>query len=446
MHRLLAKQPNDRFAFPHEVTSSIAPFTVGQNLAQLVATDSPPVADPELASTFHHASSAEIGTGSNLDCGDLSPLSVAAQPLSAPKLQSGSAASQSGDKSPHSKWRRLVAALVFGGAAVVVLCGIVIIIRDEKGNEKARLKLDKKDKIEIVQDDHDSKLATPTADAATPKKIVIGPLVPRPPMVPLDLKPLPIDIKPGSPMSPCALVARPASLDGVLSWTIELRQPRGYTLGLAYNPDGTLFASGGSDHVVRIWDAKTYALLKVLAGGSTEAAIHSVNWSPDGKYLAAGFTDGVRIWEAKSGQLMKHLQPKEGWQYCNSMRWSPDGKWIAAGGSSNHVALWDATDRWRLRWLKGHSGQVDALAWSPDAKQLASGCIDKTVRIWDVASDESRRTLEPHDAWIRWLDWSPDGLMLVSSEYDKRSRIWNVVTGGLLDVLPDIPVAHSACR
>src|SRR5439155_13894982 len=173
--------------------------------------------------------------------------------------------------------RRIRTALAWAGAAAVVLCGIVIIIRDEKGNEKVRLKLDKKDTIEIVNDESDSKPATPTADAATttadaatPKKIVIGPPVPRPPMVPLDLKPLPIDIKPGSPMSPCALVARPAPLDSVLSWTIELRQPRGGIWGLAYNPDGTLFASGGDDHVVRIWDAKSYALVKVFASGSTE--------------------------------------------------------------------------------------------------------------------------------------------------------------------------------
>ncbi len=62
VHRLLAKQPDARFAVPHEVASTIAPFTVGHNLAQLVATSGPLVAEPELASTFQHLSASQVRT------------------------------------------------------------------------------------------------------------------------------------------------------------------------------------------------------------------------------------------------------------------------------------------------------------------------------------------------------------------------------------------------
>ena len=73
-------------------------------------------------------------------------------------------------RKPDLRW------LAFAGAAAFVLFGIVIIIRDEKGNEKARLKLDGKDKIEIVQDGDESNSSTaPATKVIEPNKTVCQP-------------------------------------------------------------------------------------------------------------------------------------------------------------------------------------------------------------------------------------------------------------------------------
>ena len=57
----------------------------------------------------------------------------------------------------------------------------------------------------------------------------------------IQLEPLP-PIKGGEPLSPLALVARPAEIKGVQSWTIETRNPRGQLLTVAYSPDGRWLA------------------------------------------------------------------------------------------------------------------------------------------------------------------------------------------------------------
>ena len=75
-----------------------------------------------------------------------------------------------------------------------------------------------------------------------------------------------------------------------------LEEHEGSVHSVAFSPDGKFLASGGDDHTVRIWSVETGECLKVLK--EQESSVHSVAFSPDGKFLASGGRDKiVRIWE-----------------------------------------------------------------------------------------------------------------------------------------------------
>ena len=75
-----------------------------------------------------------------------------------------------------------------------------------------------------------------------------------------------------------------------------------YTVNaLALNTDGTLLFSGSRDKTIKIWDANSFELLKVIEGIRDGGHLNSVNsllWSPEKKYLISGSDDkSIGIWK-----------------------------------------------------------------------------------------------------------------------------------------------------
>jgi hypothetical protein len=171
------------------------------------------------------------------------------------------------------RWRRVLVAagllLLLGGAAAAV----VVIIRDRAGKEVARVVVPEGGSA-VVQDDARER----------------GKVKEQPP--PKDNGPLPADLLPplgpGEPMSPLALVQRPAPLPGVRSWSILTRDvvPSQTAFALAYRPDGKRLAVGGFDGSVHIYEPDTGRLVQALLAESMP--LYALTWSPDGRVLAGG--------------------------------------------------------------------------------------------------------------------------------------------------------------
>ncbi len=188
---------------------------------------------------------------------------------------------------------------------------------------------------------------------------------------------------------------------------------------LAFSPDGKAIAVGTSVGQVKVFDAKTGALIQSLDDEKAKEAdkqtpdkfkavrralgnVHALAFSPDGNTLVtAGGAIGMeslvfdaierstlrptgpgrlKVWDVKTGELKFDLAGHD--EHANAVAISPDGHWLASGGNwsghehGNGAIIWDLENGKKLRTIaSAANGGTWSVAFSPDSKMLAVGSI-----------------------------------------------------------------------
>ncbi|MCC3456812.1 NACHT domain-containing protein [Microcoleus sp. PH2017_08_TRC_O_A] len=162
-------------------------------------------------------------------------------------------------------------------------------------------------------------------------------------------------------------------------------------------------------------------------------SVRSVIFSPDGKLLAIGDTDGVvRLWEASTGREIFTCQGHT--NVVESVAFSPDGQILASGSYENKIKLWDVKTGECFKVLQGHTESVMSVTFHPDGNILASGSFDRTIRLWDIHTGECCQILQDHTKVVFSVAFHPTGEMLASGSGDKTVRLWNIHTGECLKI------------
>ncbi|KAJ3209227.1 POC1 centriolar protein A, partial [Entophlyctis luteolus] len=125
-----------------------------------------------------------------------------------------------------------------------------------------------------------------------------------------------------------------------LTWGPLVSSMSGHTgevTSVAYNPDGSLIASGSYDCTVRVWNPLSGALVSELKGHSS--TVRSVAFNHDSSLIASGsgssgsYDCTVRVWNPLSGALVSELKGHS--STVRSVAFNHDSSLIASGSGSS---------------------------------------------------------------------------------------------------------------
>ncbi|KAK3682111.1 WD40-repeat-containing domain protein [Podospora appendiculata] len=171
---------------------------------------------------------------------------------------------------------------------------------------------------------------------------------------------------------------------------------KGFVMGAAFSPDGSMLVTVGADRRIQLYDGKTGEPTRQLGEGVHTGSIFAVSWAKDSKRFATASADQtVNVWDVEADKCVQswrfgdegavsvpHQQVGVVWPHGRS-----DGLIISLGldGDLNYLIEGKPEP---TRVVQGHNKSITALGAASDGKRqtLITGSFDGRVCSWDIAT------------------------------------------------------------
>jgi WD40 repeat protein len=239
---------------------------------------------------------------------------------------------------------------------------------------------------------------------------------------------------------------------------------------LSFSSDGTLLATGGSDHSACVWYTATGKRLRAFRHPAIkDRSDICVALAPDGKRLFTA-DDRIRVWDLATGEQLREFKPHNGEvktlkvpvnvaektadgkfemrkvvheveqrTWISHLALSALGKQLVTVGTDDRIVIWDADNGKSIREFQAKDVYSSPTV-SADGKWLfAYRSSAKAVQMWNLTIGKAARTFSVHHDYGHGVNVSHDGQWLFATDDSKdganvSARMWNVATGELVRV------------
>ncbi|KAM4063197.1 TUP1-like enhancer of split domain-containing protein [Hirsutella rhossiliensis] len=187
------------------------------------------------------------------------------------------------------------------------------------------------------------------------------------------------------------------------------------------------------------------------SGEQKDFEVYSCHVSSDGKRLATAGGDGhVRIWSTEAIYSANDGSYSKSRQLCHmshhlgtihSVRFSPNGRYLASGADDKLICVYHLdkgppaatfgtnepppVENWKTyKRLIGHENDVQDLAWSVDSSLLVSVGLDSKVVVWSGHTFEKLKAIPAHQSHVKGITFDPANKFFATASDDRTIKIF----------------------
>jgi WD40 repeat protein len=199
-----------------------------------------------------------------------------------------------------------------------------------------------------------------------------------------------------------------------------------FILSVEFSPDGNFVASAGQDGSAKIWDTQSGALTAGFDGQNDVGAnvgydvVNNISYNAAGDRLAifGCCNPSLNILDTATGKIARRIDLEAAPEWGN---YDHAGDRLAIR-TGEKIAILDADSGELLLTLNAHNGVVTGLAFSPDGRRLATASSDGLVKLWDVESGQLQLVINATRNSVWSVAFSPDGRYLYTGDQDGYLR------------------------
>jgi WD40 repeat protein len=193
--------------------------------------------------------------------------------------------------------------------------------------------------------------------------------------------------------------------------------------GMTFSPDEKMLTTLDTDFKVCNYSTSDWKPISSWAVPDRNA-IERTQLFPKENLLAVERFRAFELRNLHSGAVERRFAL--GKEPIDGVDFSPDGRWLAAGNQDGNVTIFDVHDWNQTQNLRGHLAGVHSVKFSPDGKRLLTGSNGlEAIKIWDTDNWQELMTLQGQGSKFRTLQISPDGRTLMATNSRRLLQAWH---------------------